>query len=130
MISPLPFDSSLFGYQVGKFQCKENWNEKAFLEEAEEFNLVYLMSSKKILFTDSRIKLMDTKLTYSKAITIPKKAPLEVGLYKGGLSETLIGLALESGIYSRFKLDLRLTHYEFEKLYSRWIKLLDRCRWY
>lgn len=122
-ISALSFDSNLFGYPVGKIQIQEEWEEKEFLNQAESYQLVYLFSKEPIELRDSRIQLVDTKLTYKKSISESNKIPLDILPYSGEINEKLLELALDSGVYSRFKVDPRLTQSEFTKLYKLWIKM-------
>jgi ribosomal protein S18 acetylase RimI-like enzyme len=122
MISPLPFDSSLFGYPVGKFLWDEDWEEEAFLEAAKEFSLVYIFAEKPISPASENIQLVDVKLTYRKSKLAAEPSPEEISVHSSGVNEQLEKLALQSGAYSRFAMDQRLKQREFEKLYSIWIQ--------
>ncbi|GAA0880892.1 hypothetical protein GCM10009119_38620 [Algoriphagus jejuensis] len=122
MITPLPFDSALFGYPVGKCLVTDNWNEETFLKEAHPFQLVYLYSEKELSCKSSSIALVDVKLTYLEHLNQEVSLPKDIQRWEGELQESLTHLALESGVYSRFKTDLRLKNGEFEKLYRLWIR--------
>ena len=122
MTSPLAFDSKLFNYPVAKKEISENWNEKDFLKESKAFQLVYLFSKKPIEVHDNRIHWVDTKVVFEKKLE-PKSKSSEFYLFKNkSIDPRLEQLALQSGVYSRFKTDSRLKNQEFEKLYSLWIK--------
>lgn len=129
MIHPLPFDSDLFYYPVGKFTWNSTAEEAAFLADAARFQLVYIFSEMPIDFSSTRIRHVDTKLTFSKLIDNPQ-SPDEISLSgkikqaldPRQLENKLFFLALESGFFSRFKLDPRLQQREFEHLYRRWIQ--------
>lgn len=122
MTTPLPFDSELFGYPVAKKEINEDWDEAQFLEESKAFKLVYLFSKKPIGIQDARINLVDTKVVFEKKLETVSN-PSEIYLFKNkSIDSRLEQLALQSGVYSRFKTDIRLKNQEFEKLYSLWIK--------
>jgi len=126
-IASLPFDSSLFGYPVGKYVADETWKEHDFLTQAEAFRLVYLFSKNPLNPNSDRIRDADIKLTFSKDLT--KSAARDPGIlpYSGLLSDQLFTLALESGIFSRFRTDSNFKDSEFEKLYKIWVQnALDR----
>lgn len=118
----LSFDSSLFGYPVGKTQVNGYWNEREFLGRSSGYQLVYIFSAFPLEIIDAPIQLVDTKLTYRKSVSGLGKMPTDIARYSGPLTDQLIDLALESGRYSRFKTDPRLTQNEFQKLYTHWIK--------
>jgi dTDP-4-amino-4,6-dideoxy-D-galactose acyltransferase len=122
LITPLSFDSALFGYSVGKCQADESWNQAEFLVEAKEFDLVYIFSKSPLAIDSDRFLLADTKLTFAKSLEISKDSDPNIQPFSGELSESLINLALESGVYSRFKTDSGFRLGEYEKLYRLWIK--------
>jgi ribosomal protein S18 acetylase RimI-like enzyme len=72
-------------------------------------------------FKDSRIKWVDTKITFEKNLKNPLENP-EIRPYHGELLKELEDLAYLSGTYSRFNTDQRLKNEEFKKLYKIWIK--------
>ncbi|MBN3582551.1 GNAT family N-acetyltransferase [Algoriphagus aestuarii] len=121
MISPLPFDSSLFNYPVGKTNLCSDWNEKEFLEEAEDYQLIYIFSQNPVQFEGQDIVHVDTKLTFQKELKQETEVT-EVQKWEGELVPELVDLAFLSGSFSRFKLDNRLKNGEFENLYSIWIQ--------
>jgi dTDP-4-amino-4,6-dideoxy-D-galactose acyltransferase len=122
LITPLPFDSSLFGYPVGKCQIDESWIESDFLKEAKHFKLVYLFSDAPFEFKQAQLFPVDVRLSFVKSLEYSISSDTSITLYNGDLTEGLLSLALESGVYSRFYTDPRFVHGEFEKLYRRWIE--------
>lgn len=121
MIIPLPFDTELFGYPVGKTTIFGDWKESMFLEEAKVFQLAYIFSEKELCFKSSEIILADTKLTFEKELDTSRECEDLISRYQGNWDKRLLYLALESGRFSRFKVDSRLAHGEFEKLYGSWV---------
>lgn len=127
MIEHLPFDSSLFGYPVGKCVADETWNEQDFLTQAEAFHLVYLFSKNPLIPNSNRIKAADIKLTFFKDLNKSVSPDPGIVPYSGLLSDQLFTLTLGSGIFSRFYTDPNFVDFEFEKLYKIWIQnALDR----
>lgn len=122
MITPLPFDSALFGYSVGKCTVAEDWDETFFLKQAMDYRLVYIFSKKSIQTLSSGFLPADIKLTFEKNLSLPNRKESEIRAYLGAMTEELMSLALESGIFSRFKTDPGFRNGEYEKLYRLWIK--------
>lgn len=122
MIEHLPFDSSLFGYPVGKCLAGEFWDERNFFEDASDFELVYIFSKKPLKFCSDKIALADIKLTFEKLLVDSVLEDPSIQNYTGPLSDQLLDLAIESGIYSRFHTDPGFKKREFEKLYQIWIQ--------
>lgn len=120
MVKPLPFDSELFGYSVGKWDINQKWNESEFLKNSIPFQLTYVFSKEKLQIQDSSIHLVDTKITLQKEVGGTSNSD-EVAKYSKKLNSDLESLAYESGIYSRFRRDSRLSNGEFRKLYQTWI---------
>ncbi|SDC83431.1 Ribosomal protein S18 acetylase RimI [Algoriphagus faecimaris] len=129
MIEFLPFDTQLFDYPVGSIHWRPDFTEERFIESSKDFKLVYIFSDSPISFSNRGIRHVDTKVTFEKELkaTSPQESirgPLAKGFdeFSPEELETLRFLALESGLYSRFKQDPRLIHDEFERLYYLWIK--------
>ncbi|MEB2784752.1 GNAT family N-acetyltransferase [Algoriphagus persicinus] len=99
-----------------------DWDENAFLEQSKEYQLVYIFSENPLTVTDGSIQLVDTKITYQKLVSESDEMPSGIVPYRAEMCENLLKLALDSGEYSRFKIDTRLGQSEFEKLYKLWIK--------
>lgn len=128
MIQLLPFDSNLFGYSVGSLLWEETSKESLLLEEAKDFKLVYIFSDQALFFTHPHILQVDIKITFEKQLLPGNPVNGIFPFEKEHLltitpeeREMLRYLALESGKFSRFRLDPRLTHDEFERLYRFWI---------
>ncbi|MDO8966833.1 MAG: GNAT family N-acetyltransferase [Algoriphagus sp.] len=125
IIQTLAFDSQLFGYPVGKFQADKETNWDSFLEKAKPYQLIYVFSETKISNPPDFLRFVNSKYVFGKKLTEvrkEKKAELTIESYSGALSDKLLDLALQSGEYSRFKTDPRLSSGEYEKLYRLWIE--------
>lgn len=124
-IQALPFDSQLFGYPVGKYHADKETSWDVFLKQAKSYQLVYVFSESAIHNSPDYLRFVNTKYVFGKKLTEVKneeKSDLIIQPYSGALTDKLLDLALQSGAYSRFKTDPRLTSGEFEKLYKLWIE--------
>lgn len=125
IIQPLPFDSELFGYPVGKFHSDKETSWDGFLEKAKPFQLIYVFSETKISNPPDYLRFVNSRYVFRKKLNEVKneeKVELTIKSYSGAMSEKLLRLTLQSGEYSRFKIDPRLTSGEFDKLYRIWIE--------
>lgn len=128
MINKLDWDSSFFGYKVGKY-ILHNQNElleSVFFSQAEEFRLVYIFS--KSALQSTLFNLVDVKITLSKNIKseefiVNSNENLSFDSFSRGIHDLkkLEKLGLQSGVYSRFNLDQCFENNEYEKLYLRWV---------
>ncbi|MHA7129424.1 GNAT family N-acetyltransferase [Algoriphagus namhaensis] len=121
-IEHLSFDSELFKYAVGKAHVTPDWEEKSFLKEAENFQLVYLFSPKEIQHSSSLIRPFGETLLFTKEVKGERLEPPHIHELKHAPGERELALALKSGLYSRFSLDQRLENSEFERLYRLWLE--------
>lgn len=119
-ITPLEWDSDFFGLRIARLGVSEDFDEN-FLGETlkKEFDLLYIHSPKKLL--NFPILPIDEKITFSKkAEGNNLKNSENIKLYEGECNDELIQLAIQSGEFSRFYLDTKLSG-KFEKLYSLWM---------
>ena len=127
LIERLNWDSDFFGYEVGKMECHNKINKIDFLRAASDsnFEVVYLFSDYEL--PELGLDLVDRKVTFHRNL-----AKIETfydhlnAIYSYSYSddsfEQLCGLALDSGVYSRFNVDNNFKNHEYEKLYYEWIK--------
>ncbi|MGW1455548.1 GNAT family N-acetyltransferase [Salegentibacter agarivorans] len=124
MIEIATWDSNFFKFPVGSFRFKEgaDWDLDKFIEEAKEYNLVYIFSETKLDQT-SYFKLVDRKVSYSKKLVPLINPDSEIVDYDSKHHDysDLLDLGYLSGTYSRFKLDDKFTDKEFRSLYKIWI---------
>jgi dTDP-4-amino-4,6-dideoxy-D-galactose acyltransferase len=124
MIEKLEWDSDFFGYPVGQIQIEKPdlENISNAIKNSIEFKLIYLISPQRIDFSVAGLKLVDIKTRLRKQIkSKPDYSFQKIHEYTGGEDDQLKNLALQSGIYSRFKRDSNFINGEFEKLYLKWI---------
>ncbi|HPR32710.1 MAG TPA: GNAT family N-acetyltransferase [Prolixibacteraceae bacterium] len=129
-LEALPWDSSLFGYPVAKaladpFQRHE-MEELLETIRNEKIRLTYLFCPplseemhRAILTLGFRF--VDEKRTYSKN-TEMHPSSCKIRTYQEPLTESMIALSLQSGIFSRFATDPGFQNREYEKLYTEWIR--------
>ncbi|MFZ4706092.1 MAG: GNAT family N-acetyltransferase [Bacteroidales bacterium] len=129
----LKWDTEQFGYKIASVRpvSLEQKNLELLINELENINvkLAYcfvdpsdLISNNSLI--NSGVFLADEKITF--ITTIEKDSTFEfsscIAPYKlNYTSEKLKSLALQSGLYSRFKMDINFVNHEYEQLYSEWI---------
>tara|TARA_B100001564_G_C20664805_1_gene683240 strand:- start:2218 stop:2910 length:693 start_codon:yes stop_codon:yes gene_type:complete len=127
-IKKLDWESTFFGFEVGKIEIFNSLNTEQIpkIISQSPFLLIQLFSKINLsgfLKTDP----IDIKLTYFKKV--PKKTSFDNIYIKSAnedLDGSLVSLAKEAGIYSRFKKDNSLNS-KFEKMYELWMnKSLER----
>jgi GNAT superfamily N-acetyltransferase len=128
----LEWDSEFFGFKTGKLDALNLSKDELVTQlkkiKSSGFRLIYLFAphddsslKKEILRVGG--KLADEKVTFS--MNISGFDPLSTGFIhscKGvEMDNDLESLALESGIYSRFKTDNLIPENKFEDLYQTWM---------
>lgn len=124
-INKLDWDSNFFGYTIGRIDIEspKTFDFSKFKEDSAAYKLVYLFADQKI--ESSKVQLVDTKLTFSKQLQHSNFVETnEVSIFKKDKDdfEKIEKLALQSGKYSRFKIDSNFMNNEFELLYKKWIR--------
>jgi dTDP-4-amino-4,6-dideoxy-D-galactose acyltransferase len=128
----LSWDSNFFGINIAKIETDQS-SATAILEaidqlKNEDIKLIYIFSQKALEiaeYNSDNLQFIDVgpKVLYHKKL---QKAPdyyTQIESYKAAeASDKLYDLALQSGVYSRFKLDPKLPRDAYEKLYSIWIE--------
>lgn len=128
----LPYDQALFGYKVANLtqtdiSTYELQNVLAALQR-QKVRLVYWTTSQSIEHIATAHKnnglLVDEKITFvadikNRYYTFDKNIH---SVFKKPGTNALRSLALQSGIYSRFKKDSNFKSYEYVDLYTDWIK--------
>jgi dTDP-4-amino-4,6-dideoxy-D-galactose acyltransferase len=124
-IERLNWDSSFFGYEVGKVEVNNSsfFDLDDFIQKTKDFKLIYLFS--KQILNSPKIIEVDRKVVLSQFCTEIKgenNIKLQSFNVEKHRFDELKKLALESGIYSRFYIDKNFKNQEYEKLYTRWIE--------
>jgi dTDP-4-amino-4,6-dideoxy-D-galactose acyltransferase len=131
----LQWDSDCFGFNVARITSPDVGDARltSILQElrANNYHMVYWDVPSEYRMVVSMAQkhggiLIDEKITYAKqisnAIHATQSHSYVIAPYLLTEPEpTLISLALESGMYSRFKLDPYFPTESWEKLYTRWI---------
>lgn len=131
----LEWDSSFFGFPIALIQ-KDLLSEKELIDSLNQLKkmgvkCVYWPASAEhdefvSLVAKHNGKRVDTKVTYARSLTgftFNYAEKLYIRPYESDEpNEQLVQLALQSGIYSRFKLDQHFGTENFEKLYLHWIR--------
>jgi len=127
-IERLDWDSDFFGLRIGRVDIG-SLEESAQLASQcsvikNDFDLLYVFANHGLSFSASGATLMDEKVVYSLSDVSDPLMDRDIIPWSAdrGVSDDLLHLALVSGEYSRFKLDVRLPKGSYERLYSRWIE--------
>lgn len=127
MIALLDWDTAFFGYKVGVLHYEHEQKLPELLDTASNYKLVYIYSKEQLIIPylgRYSSKWVDTKIVLTRKTNISNEIICDAVIrpYSGEDNEAIYALALESGIYSRFKKDGNFRNNEFEKLYHEWIK--------
>ena len=126
------WDSSFFGYMVGRTIAKEitidSVNEIISQAKNRNVKLLYLFIDGSDSVSQSSVehvtaKLVDKKVTFGMDIRnteVERDGHIEL-FELNEPSDKLIDLSIQSGLYSRYKTDPNFRNNEFEKLYTAWI---------
>jgi dTDP-4-amino-4,6-dideoxy-D-galactose acyltransferase len=129
----LEWDSQTFGIPTATINVTDlpEGALGAVLSEikTEGFRLVYFPAQKPLsdicLLRSFDGMLADEKLTFVKKLDSAYDIAEDPHIHSYALpfvSEDLLQLALDSGLYSRFKVDPHFVHNEYQKLYRIWIE--------
>ena len=124
-IERLNWDSSFFGYEVGKVELKNSsfFDLVDFKQKTKDYELIYVFSNQ-VLFSIKQFEV-DVKVQFFQLcseINYECNEKLQSFNPKYHNFDELKKLALESGIFSRFNIDTNFRNQEYEKLYIRWIE--------
>ncbi|CAN5805591.1 dTDP-4-amino-4,6-dideoxy-D-galactose acyltransferase [soil metagenome] len=130
----LEWDSSFFGYPVAKITASAitAGELKLLIATAKqrELKLIYIFTNPSdVIAADAAkacsAKLVDQKITFHRkieALNIPE-TDTHIKEFESAIpSEQLINLSMQSGLYSRYKIDTNFKKREFERMYLAWIE--------
>jgi dTDP-4-amino-4,6-dideoxy-D-galactose acyltransferase len=122
----LEWDSEFFERKIGKLEIGNfttilEINNKILELQSIDYQLIYLVSSKELFEFENNLK--DKKVTFSTSDFKIKNENINVTCLSKDfpLEPILIDLALQSGEFSRFKLDEDIPKEKFVELYRSWI---------
>ncbi|KEO73463.1 GNAT family N-acetyltransferase [Anditalea andensis] len=129
-IQKLDWDSSFFGYEVGKLTLSEGdkLSEEKFYEEVLPYDLVYIFSTSEI--NTQNFNLRDRKVVLEKdnyfTETIEESHDFTIRPFDSNIDdyEKLLDLGLQSGLHSRFNTDNNFCNGEYRKMYTLWTEKL------
>lgn len=130
----LAWDSSFFGYPVAKITASEMSADQlaTFIAEAKnkEVKLIYIFTDPADTISthaanSNSAKLVDQKITFHTKIDASVVSAVDdhIQQFEETIpSEQLINLSIQSGLYSRYKIDPGFKNNEFERMYLAWIE--------
>lgn len=137
MIKQLHWDSEFFGFPTGHVSLEDalKTGAKSLLAHLQNQNikLLYLFhdlsnevdsGQKSDLIQTIDARLVDTRIVFSKDLSAIPKTDLPETVSEFTLpqaTDRLYDIALESGIYSRFRLDPRIPSGSYERMYRIWL---------
>lgn len=128
------WDTDFFGYKIGRIHARnmnrELLKEQKDLAKNDGYKLIYLFADPDDSLSNTsanevKAKLVDQKVTFRIKVDEATDAESneQIKDYETGYpSEKLIDLSLQSGLYSRYKMDENFRNREFERLYLAWIE--------
>ncbi|GAB4129254.1 MAG: hypothetical protein OHK0045_00250 [Raineya sp.] len=123
----LPWDSQCFGYKVGEiFPTHASFEQVVWQAYQEAYTLLYLRAKPEDIAMNDLAKCFGGTLVDEK-ITFIQKNPETISYSKASLYQSdildpqIVELALQSGEFSRFRVDKNFRNNEYEKLYTKWI---------
>ena len=128
-IEALTWDSDFFGFRIGR--CLLNDKDKWEQEKLTQWDLVYFFVDPDQYCAIHRLKelkaaLVDQKVTFKMDISGLSVGTFSLtGIYyysKDSKLQDVINIGIQSGIYSRFSLDINIPKNKFEELYTIWMR--------
>lgn len=124
IIKPLTWDSDFFRLRIGQLHLTD-YSKELFESELKNFDLVYIYDdyySRDVSRIIEGAVKVDEKITFTKIINKHKEPNSEIKIYNRPIpTDQLKLLSVQSGIYSRFRLDTNFPKGYFEQLYHEWI---------
>jgi len=120
-IQKLIWDSTFFGYKIGKVEINSILNVKDIINSIKNstFDMVQVFSNQNLEIVFKQ-KPIDLKLTYLKKVATATTNNQCIKSVNKDLDGTLVKLAKQAGIHSRYKTDKNL-QLKFEEMYETWI---------
>lgn len=129
-LNKLDWDSDFFNLKIGSIEIENTKSLNIELLKALEleYDLIYVRG-KGLSINDDTLNnfggfKVDTKLVYQWSV-LPQNVDLDQSIHiyqPDTVTKELRNLAIQSGVFSRFKTDQNFQNGMFEELYSKWIK--------
>jgi dTDP-4-amino-4,6-dideoxy-D-galactose acyltransferase len=124
IIEKLHWDTDFFGYEVVRAVDFAGAAEEVVRINQYQAKLIYVFAEQAIEHLPANFFLADEKVVFKQKLQAHAVAPLVqteiIELFEP--NKALVDLALQSGLYSRFKVDENFKNQEFERLYTKWIE--------
>lgn len=131
----LPWDSDFFKIQIGKIEFDHDDKEDNLIAEIDKhanYDLLYIITPEHLVLSlpdqEPKCILVDKKILFHRSIAQDTFNPdlvvdVAIDTYTDkNVNEELVDLAYQSGEYSRFRLDPKISNSKFEQLYKLWIE--------
>ena len=123
IISKLDWDSKFFELNIGEIDCRNQMAIEISRGDNEHYDLIYVFVQHGQPVPIKDTQLVDSKVIYRKNVTSKSIMPPNIIEYSNDTpNDELYRLALQSGEYSRFKLDEKFPIGSYERLYREWIE--------
>lgn len=127
-VRPLEWDSNFFGLKVGRADISAPEDSISLASQKQvlknQYDLIYVFGNQGLSFEVANANMIDKKVVFF-IDELPEynyHKNVMAWPVENGLTDDVLQLALESGKYSRFKLDGKLPAGSYERLYTRWIE--------
>ncbi len=124
VIEKLQWDTDFFGYEVARAIDFTGTTEEVIEINQYPAKLMYVFAEHAMEHLPANFFLADEKVVFKQKLQTHLVAPLVqteiIELFEP--NEPLVALAIQSGLYSRFKVDAKFKNQEFERLYTKWIE--------
>ena len=124
IIEKLQWDTDFFGYEVAKVIDFTGTEVEVKAINHFSAKLMYVFAEQAMDHLPANFFLADEKVVFKQKLPTHAVAPLVqteiIELFEP--TKVLVELALQSGLYSRFKVDENFKNQEFERLYTKWIE--------
>ncbi len=123
MIEKLNWDSAFFGYPVGRIVLSENITGQMIpsISDFGDYKLVYAFSDKELPSECDNYLVARRVHFYKKLSGIKNQVVVTHFIPNHDSYEELMGLALKSGVLSRFRVDNNFKNNEYQRLYKQWV---------
>ncbi len=124
VIEKLQWDTDFFGYEVARAIDFTGTTEEVIEINQYPAKLMYVFAEQAMEHLPANFFLADEKVVFKQKLQTHLVAPLVqteiIEFFEP--NEALVALAIQSGLYSRFKVDANFKNQEFERLYTKWIE--------